>query len=286
MKELIIRDDVEQAEGGFPFPHLLALPFFADMRTAYRRTPEVGWSVGRRNYLVLLQDIREINEHDRQHAMSYAKRFRTAGPDKRNSDAVFAEVIVYHYYIRLVHEGLIGAIELQPDEADVIVVRHDGSRAYLEVFCVMPDFKTPAKPDESVVQDVKTHTQAALASIRQKLLHKIQKQGQMGTERDNFAVIELNDSRIANDFTILSSLSSGYKIHINIETRKSTGEGYDWSRSVFDDDSTRFLKGIIYFPVGIYEARKFVFNPFFGQGVEQQGGGYSPPAARSSKPTP
>lgn len=263
MNKPIIRDDVDRVEDDFPFPDLLPLPYFTEMRTVCRHTRDGGWPIGRRNYITLLQKIREINRHDKQHALSFAKRFRTAGPDRRNSDAVHAEVIVYHYYIRLVYEGLIRAIELHSDEADLIVVRQDGSRAYMEVFCVMPDFKVPSEPDEFIVLDVQTHTQEAFGSIRQKLLRKIRKQGQMTTKRDNFAVIELNDTLIADDFTVLSSLSSGYKIHFDTKTGKYAREGYDWSRSVFNDDSTRFLKGIIYFPVGIYEARKFIINPYY-----------------------
>ncbi len=263
MSKPIVKDAVDQAEECFPFSDLLDLPFFTRMRTDYRRTREAGWQVGQRNYLTLLHDLSEVNGYDPRHGRSYAKRFRSAGADKRNSDAIFAEVIVYHYYIRPVHEGLIRAIELHSSEADVIVVRQDGTRAYLEVFCVMPDFVEPSEPGEIVARDVKTHTQEAFGSIRQKLLRKIAQQGQMSTPRDNFAVIELNDYLIANDFTVLSSLSSGYKIHYNVETGKSTGEGYDWQGSVFEDDATRNLKGIMYFSMGNYEARKFIFNPRF-----------------------
>lgn len=269
MTELIVKGDVDQAEEGFPFPKLLDTPFFNKLRAAYRHTPEAGWDVGRRNYLTLIGNLREIHGHDQQHGKSFAKRLRTAGSDLRNSDAIFAEIIVYHYYIRLVHEGLIGGLELQPDETDVIVVRQDGTRAYLEVFCVMPNFKTPSKPGELVVSDLKTHTQEAMASIRQKLLRKINKQGQMSTFRENFAVIELNDYLIAGEFTILSSLSDGYKIRFDVKTGKSIGAGYDWTQSVFEEESMKFLKGIIYFSMGIYEARKFIFNPHFGERSEQ-----------------
>lgn len=41
--------------------------------------------------------------------------------------------------------------------------------------------------------------------------------------------------------------------------------GYDWVNSFFDDSSTHSLKGIIYFSLGDYESRKFIFHPNFVQ---------------------
>ena len=127
----------------------------------------------------------------------------------------------------------------------------------------MPDFKKPFKTDEIVVGDVKTHTQTEMASIRQKLLNKIDKQKQFTKPRDNFAVIELNDNLIAGDFAILSSLSDGYKITINKKTMETISAGYDWSNSVFHDESTKYLKGIIYFNLGDYQSRKIIMNNYF-----------------------
>ena len=40
-------------------------------------------------------------------------------------------------------------------------------------------------------------------------------------------------------------------------------EGYDWSGSIFEDEITKHLKGIIYFALGDYESRRFVINPNF-----------------------
>ena len=99
-----------------------------------------------------------------------------------------------------------------------------------------------------------------MASIRKKLLNKIEKQKQFTKPRENFAVIELNDSLIAGDFAILSSLSDGYKITINKDTMEAVDAGYDWSNSVFHDESTRYLKGIIYFNLGDYQSRKIIKN--------------------------
>ncbi|NEP03475.1 MAG: hypothetical protein F6K25_02465 [Okeania sp. SIO2G4] len=138
-------------------------------------------------------------------------------------------MIVYHNYIPLIRERLVKSLSLETDECDVIVERCDSSKYYLEVFCIMPNFQE----DEDGVINIQTHTQKALSSVRQKLLNKANKQRQFSTERENFAVIELNDRRIARDLTILSSLSDGYKIKIDIDKMKTVDEGYDWETSVF-----------------------------------------------------
>lgn len=57
-----------------------------------------------------------------------------------------------------------------------------------------------------------------MASIRQKLLHKISRQSQLSKPRENFAVIELNDASIAGDFAVWSSLSGGYKLKVGLES--------------------------------------------------------------------
>lgn len=134
---------------------------------------------------------------------------------------------------------------------------------FLEVFCVMPSFPLPDENGQSKVYSLKTHTQTEMASIRQKLLRKISKQSQLKKPRENFAVIELNDVSIAGDFAVLSSLSGGYKVNLGVQSRKVLSSGYDWTDSVFDDQSTQWLKGVIYFSLGDYESRKFIFNPKF-----------------------
>jgi hypothetical protein len=145
------------------------------------------------------------------------------------------------------------------------VERLDGSKMFLEVFCVMPSFPLPDEDEKFKVFSVKTHTQTEMASIRQKLLRKISKQGQLSKPRENFAVIELNNVSIAGDFAVLSSLSDGYKLNLGLESGKVLSRGYDWSNSVFDDPSTQWLKGVIYFSLGDYESRKIIFNPKFAQ---------------------
>jgi hypothetical protein len=69
---------------------------------------------------------------------------------------------------------------------------------------------------------------------------------------------------LRGDFAVLSSLSSGYKVELDPRTMKRVREGYDWGGSVFEDESTRHLKGIIYFSLGNYADRRLVLNPYYG----------------------
>lgn len=257
---MIIHDPIQDFEKQFPYKDVLDLNFFKEYRNSYYEMPKRGFQLRPRNYYNLLLYINEIHDYNKQHAKGFVKRLRTEGKDRKNSEAIFSEIIVYRYYIRPVYEGLIRCIHKIDSECDITIELMDGSKQYLEVFCVMPNFTRSSKPGEIVAQDVKTHTQTALASIRQKLLNKISKQKQFTKPRDNFAVIELNDSLIAGDFAILSSLSDGYKITINKNTMETVSEGYDWSNSVFHDESTRYLKGIIYFNLGDYQSRRIIMN--------------------------
>jgi hypothetical protein len=263
MEKMITHDAITDSEKQFPYEDLLDLDYFKKYRNSYYEMPKRGYQLGPRNYFNLLLYINEIRDYNQQHAKGFVKRLKTAGKDWKNAEAIFSEIIVYRYYIRPVYEGLIRAIHKINSECDIIIELMDKTKQYLEVFCVMPNFKMPSKPGEIAVGDVKTHTQNEMASIRQKLLRKIEKQKQFTTQRDNFAVIELNDSLIAGDFAILSSLSSGYKVTIDRNTMKTVNEGYDWSDSVFHDESTRYLKGIIYFNLGDYQSRKIIMNNNF-----------------------
>jgi hypothetical protein len=128
----------------------------------------------------------------------------------------------------------------------------------------MPDHT----PDSKGLIAIRSHTQEALSSVRQKVLHKIAKQGQLAKERENWAVIELNDPKIAGSFTVLSSLSGGYQIRLDGETGQAIDEGYDWSRSIFSELDTGYIRGIIYFDVGDYADRRVLLNPHYkGQGT-------------------
>lgn len=261
--DFIISDAVTEHEQKFVFPNLLTCEYFQKQRKAYYGARDVGGLNPFRNYLTLLEGLDDIHAYNELHAKSFAKRFRGSAKEWRNCEAVFCEVIVYRAYIRGAYEGLIRKIHLEAAEADVIVERLDGSRMFLEVFCVMPSFPVP-RPDEAPkAYSVNAHTQTEMASIRQKLLRKIEEQRQFSTLRENYAVIELNDTTIAGDFAVLSSLSGGYKMNIGLESGRVLSSGYDWTDSVFDDPSTRHLKGVIYFSLGHYESRKFLMNPNF-----------------------
>jgi hypothetical protein len=270
VSEFDISDIVTDSEQRFPFPDLLTCEYFQIHRRRYYTAREKGLLNPYRNYVELLTFLTEVNEYNPQHGKSFTKRLRETSKDWRNSEAIFAEVIVYRHYIRATHEGLIRSIGLSQAESDIIIERPDGSKAFLEVFCVMPNFHQP-EAQGIVVRDVKTHTQTEVASIRQKLLRKISKQKQLSKPRENYAVVELNDVTIAGDFSVLSSLSSGYTVRINKETMQVVSAGYDWSASVFDDPSTEFLKGVIYFSLGDYGSRKFLFNPKFCATTPNQG---------------
>ena len=254
-------DKVDFIEKEFCFPDLLKTHYFRKYREDYYDKINNCFPLGPRNYLNLLTHFNEINEYNKQHAQSFAKRIR-ADKKWRNQEGVFCEIIIYRYYIKLVSEGLIRSIDLIKGECDIILERLDGTKAYLEAFCVMPNLKDP-QPEGGVVNDIRTHTQTELSSIRQKLLAKINKQKQFSKPRDNYAVIELNNPKIAGDFSVPASLSDGYKVQIDKETMEATSEGYDWQDSIFEDECTRFLKGVIYFSLGNYDSRKYIENPNF-----------------------
>ena len=263
MAQFISHDQIDDTEGVFPFSDLLESAYFKKYKKAYYRMRELGYQLLFRNYFNLLSYITEIFEYNEQHARGFVKSLRTSQVDWNNCEAIFSEIIVYRYYTRLVYEGLIKAIDRNADECDLIIRRLDDSCAYLEVFCVKPNLKTASETDEVIVQGIKTHKQEELASIRQKLIRKIEKQKQFTKPRENYAVIELNDILIAGDFSILSSLSGGYKLRIDAKTMEKVAEGYDWNESIFNDDKTCFLKGIIYFSLGDYASRKFIYNQKF-----------------------
>jgi hypothetical protein len=265
MNEFITSDIVADWEAQFALAGLLTCDYFKKYREGYYAAREAGCHNRYRNYITLLENLNDIHDYNEQHAKSYAKRFRDASKDWRNCEAIFSEVIVYRAYVRVVYEGLIRGVHLEEAESDIIVERLDGSKMFLEVFCVMPSFPLPDEDKKFKVFSVKTHTQTEMASIRQKLLRKISKQGQLSKPRENFAVIELNNVSIAGDFAVLSSLSDGYKLNLGLESGKVLSRGYDWSNSVFDDPSTQWLKGVIYFSLGDYESRKIIFNPKFAQ---------------------
>ncbi|MDD9981946.1 MAG: hypothetical protein OXU81_11410 [Gammaproteobacteria bacterium] len=260
MSTVELHDTLADAERRFPITSLLKCEYLVKCRCLYDEARELGLLNPYRNYLTLLTSLSEIYAYNEQHGRSFAKRLRENAEHFKQCEAILAEIIVYRHYIRGVQEGLIRSIQIHESEADVIVERSNGSRMFLEVFSVNPDLPG-GTIDGPVVNDIKTHTQDAMSSIRQKLLRKIHKQNQMSSPRENYAVIELNHPTLAGDFAVLSSLSDGYKVQFSTSGSHAVSEGYDWSDSIFDDPATRFLKGIIYFSMGDYSSRKFVMNP-------------------------
>lgn len=261
--DFVVSDAITDLEDRFPFKELLTVEYFKKYRAAYYKQRELGIQVHTRNYYNLLKFLDEIHAYRVGDARSLAKTLRTGASEWRNCEAIFAEIIVYRYYLPLMYEGIIKSVRLGHGECDIVVEKLDGTVAYLELFSIMPDHKQ-LKPGEMALRESNTHTQEEPASVRQKLLRKIAEQGQMRQARDNYAVIELNDVSIAGDFAVLSSLSSGYKIRIDKGSMKKVGEGYDWSKSLFDDASTRNLRGVIWFDLGDYESRRIILNPVFG----------------------
>jgi hypothetical protein len=253
--------------GDFFDEDLLETQYFKILKEAYEDPKNALFLRPHRSHQVLLDDLSSIYQYKQEHARYYAKRIKTQQRQFRDCEAVFTETIVYAYYLRLVHEGILRSLDRKENDYDLRIDMHDSTSHFLEIFSIMPDIKVWTKEEiekgEMKACEIKTHLQDAFASIRQKLLRKIDRQGQMSKPRKNFAVIELNNPIIADDFAILSSLSNGYKITIDTKNMKVIGEGYDWSESVFDEPSLHNLAGIIYFGLGDYSRRKFIFNPNF-----------------------
>ena len=93
-----------------------------------------------------MQYLSEIYDYREEDARTFAKALRGSAADMPNSDATLAEIIVYRYNIRLVHEGIIRSVRLARQEWDVIVERLDGSSAYLAVRFNLPLATTDAEP--------------------------------------------------------------------------------------------------------------------------------------------
>jgi len=260
-----MNNDILISEKNFPFKDLLETDYFKNYKQNFISDIKYQNMNNKRNYHNLLKYINEIYEYNEQHANSFAKRLKNEIKDKRNSEAIFSEIIVYRYYIRLVYEEIIKSIQIEKDNCDLIIEKNDRTLLFFEIFCIMPNFKEPTEENKVIIQDVKTHTQEEFSSIRQKLINKINKQNQMTQKRNNYVIIELNDSIISGDFNILSSLSGGYKIYFNPETKEKLYEGYDWSNSIFNDKITKYIKGIIYFSLGNYNSRKIITNQNFNK---------------------
>jgi hypothetical protein len=236
--------------------HVLQLEYFKRQRFAYEHYFDDGLVSKYRCYPVIVHALKSIHGYRPEHAKSFAKRFKASANDLRSCDGIVSEALVYSHYVPLIDAGLVRSVNLCKDDFDLKISRPDSTDAYLEVFCINPEYIK----DENGVFDVRTHTQRAFASVRQKLMRKIQKQNQMQKARENWAVIELNDTGIAGDFTVAASLSDGYKLVIDRISMQVIDRGFDWSQSVFDAPETQYLHGVINFDLGYYGARRYILN--------------------------
>lgn len=241
---------------GFFDQRLLDTEYFRRHRDAYEKHFQDPAIKKYRCYPVIVEKLQSIYEYNPTHARYFARRMKAQQGDLRNCEAIFSEVIVYSHYIPLVKQGIVRSLDIREDDYDLKIERTGQPDVFLEIFCIMPEFKE----NERGVCDSGTHTQTAFSSVRQKLLRKMQEQKQMQKARENWAVIELNDVSIAGEFTVLSSLSDGYKVIINRETKEVVQRGYDWNNSVFDAPETHNLHGIIHFDLGDYEGRRYILN--------------------------
>ncbi|MEE9129397.1 MAG: hypothetical protein V3T84_05215 [Phycisphaerales bacterium] len=255
----IAKTPLDLLEERFFDQDLLGCTYLKRLRQHYEDTLDGPFFNPHRSYPRLLIVLNRVREYDEEHARSFTKRLKSQAEDRRSCDAVFAEAIVYAWYVPLVAEGTLRSLDIWHDDYDLRIERADKTCYFLEIFSVMPELRANA----AGVADVKTHLQTALSSIRQKLLYKVQKQQQMGKTRENWAVIELNCTTIAGDFAVLSSLSDGYKVSIDPQTMRVITEDYDWECSVFDEESTRRIRGIMWFDLGNYGQRRTLINKRF-----------------------
>ncbi len=241
---------------------LLETEYLRLLKIAYDKTRNTVFFNHYRNYEVLLCSLGLICSFSKQHAKSFVNRIKQQQKNLRQCEATFTEIIVYAYYLKLLPEGILKSLQLQKNDYDLKLELVDGSISYYEIFSIMPNLKI-SSVCKMMINDIKTHLHDEYSSIRQKLRRKILEQKQLRQARNNFAVIELNDPVIAGDFSVLSSLSDGYKINIDAGINKNIDEGYDWNKSIFDDEITKYIKGIIYFSLGDYSRRRCILNPNF-----------------------
>lgn len=247
---------MDEKHSTFFEPKLLDTEYFRRHREAYEKYFHAGVVNKYRCYPVILEKLQSIFEYNKIHARYFAKRMKTEHGDLRSCDAIISEVIVYSHYIPLVRLGVVDSLDICEEDFDLKIERKGHEDIFLEIFCIMPEFEK----NERGVYDIQTHTQMALSSVRQKLLHKLHHQKQMQKARENWAVIDLNNPSIAGEFTVPSSLSNGYKITINRMTKEVVHKDFDWSSSVFDAPETANLHGIIHFDLGYYEGRRYILN--------------------------
>ena len=239
-------------------PELLETDYVKKLRASDEGSKACGLFNPFRSCQVLLENLSLAFEYNPNQATRFSKRIISEQRDFKNCEAIFTEIIVYTFYLRLFREGILKSIDCVQDDYDLRIIMRDGVEHYLEVFSLMPEIKND---DRSHLMS--THLQDDVNSVRQKLYRKIEKQKQLSKSRLNYAVIEANRPIIADDFTFLFSFSNGYKIQINTKTGRSISEGFDWSDNVFGLELTQHIRGILYFFMGDYNNRRFLLNPNF-----------------------
>lgn len=95
--------------------------------------------------------------------------------------------------------------------------------------------------------------------VRNKIIDKLNK-NQMTKPRWNRLIIHLD---CYDESYILSALSDGYKLKIDLEKKQIVEQGYDWSKNIFNDPRLNYVEMIVYFLLGDYENKKFFINPNF-----------------------
>ncbi|MEM6431755.1 MAG: hypothetical protein AAF708_21140, partial [Deinococcota bacterium] len=182
-----IKNELDLLEEAFFDPKLLNTKYLTLLRKGYEKTYGTPFFNHYRSYPRLIKILQKIFHHDENHAKSYAKRLRAQQKDFNNCEAIFCEAIVHSYYASLVPEGILRNLDIRHDDYDLCIERADKSKFYLEIFCVMPNLKSGEG-----INNVKSHLQTSVSSIRGKLLNKIKKQKQLTKARENWVVIELN----------------------------------------------------------------------------------------------
>lgn len=247
-------DRVESLEQAFFDKEVLSTGYLLEYRRAYYRHLQNGWQLAFKNYESILDCLVSIFENNNQYGKSYCFRIKREPENMRSCEAIMSEAFIHSYYIPLKNEKLIKSIELIEDECDLIIEDVLGDKRFYEVMTLMPDFKI------GEVNEVKTHKQEELSSLRQKILWKIKEKKQFIKKRRNIAAIDLNDISIVGDFHVLSSISQGYSVKVNPETDEVGSGDYDWSNNLFDDENTKYIYALEWFDKGDYSQRRILMN--------------------------
>ncbi|MFQ5956804.1 MAG: hypothetical protein ACE5KK_03435 [Candidatus Brocadiales bacterium] len=212
-----------------------------------------------RSLYTLSRDLSTIFDYDVNICKHFQERIIRERDFKNFWNGTFAEIIVMAFYIREEFK-----VEFETEEADLIL-RIDDDPIHLEVFSINPDLKVAQNIKEIECHDIKTHLPIAnTSSVRGKLCDKLgENQNQFKDGRKNIAIIELNNTSIAGDFSVLSSLSGGYVVVLNKKSGEVVKGGFNWNdNNFFTKEEGKRASAIIYFDMGDYENRRKIKNPY------------------------